>query len=731
MVAVAAIAFLAYVLLAVRRPPTYLAASTMVIKDFGLRDRVLRFLTQVGPYTPSLDTQTQMIQSKSMAQTVADTLPGYVLLYQGKLTRAQLQEAIEAYRSFKGSFGDFLLKNDYVSLAELERLKAEGLLPGPGEIRGLVTVSAEQRTGVITLEARARTPFLAALIARRYAEESVRQNRQMAQDQFSSAVAFLEKQREIYEDRLTLAEERLRQFNQRHGVVDFNQALQSAYDKLRTYEDEMERIAIESQAMEGLAPFIERRASTQPLYFEGKQVVPNPRREQLERELFSLQIQLEQLKTQYTESHPKVHNVKLRINRLQQELDTKVAPFVELPAVQENRRATFLQERVESDFIQRQFLNAKQVALQAIKNRRQEKLKTLSEKQFEYATLLREAKTSERILNNIQDMLDQMRVSEVTQPGNLDALDLPAVSPPEAQRTDLTSIETYLLSLIISLLAGVMVGVVLELLDDRVRSAHHVRRYLNLPVLGTIPKIKEEKDRLLHKIELKSPVAEAYHKVCFQLESASLDRKAKALLLTSVRSEEGKTTMVSNIGISLAREGERVLLIDGDIRRPALHRIFGLSNTVGLTSLLRGDLGQDISAAVDTCIQPTTLDRLSIITCGPLVTNPVEMLRSEQMAGIVRCARERADIVIFDSSPLAAVIDPVIIGSYLDGVILLIDTSRIHRKEALQAKTFLSNLKLPILGVILNNMQVEDEDYYYYYYYSGYGQRVKRSGRAK
>src|SRR3990172_6739244 len=177
----------------------------------------------------------------------------------------------------------------------------------------------------------------------------------------------------------------------------------------------------------------------------------------------------------------------------------------------------------------------------------------------------------------------------------------------------------------------------------------------------------------------RSPAAEAYRQLRTNIQFSSLDRPLKTLLVTSTNPEEGKSTTLANLAITIAQTGSKVLIVDCDLRRPSIHSIFGIKNNVGLTS-----------AMVDTSLanlpaQDVGIPNLSVLTSGPLPPNPSELLGSQRMQELMAKLRESADYVLFDSPPVLAVTDAAVLASKLDGVLLVINAGHTKREMAKKA----------------------------------------------
>jgi tyrosine-protein kinase Etk/Wzc len=211
-----------------------------------------------------------------------------------------------------------------------------------------------------------------------------------------------------------------------------------------------------------------------------------------------------------------------------------------------------------------------------------------------------------------------------------------------------------------------------------------------------------------------------------------VDQKLKSILITSSGPKEGKSTTAANLAIALAQAGNKVVLIDGDLRRPVVHSIFGMDKEDGLTNHFMGTLSYKKLA------RKTIIDNLSIITSGVLPPNPSELLASEKMQELLSQLQDDYDIILVDSPPIIAVTDAAILSTKVDGTILVVSSGQTNRDAIQRARDLLENVDARILGVLLNGVDLQGMygSYYYYYYYHYYynyyskpGKKHKRSRR--
>ncbi|MBI1945827.1 MAG: polysaccharide biosynthesis tyrosine autokinase [Deltaproteobacteria bacterium] len=345
---------------------------------------------------------------------------------------------------------------------------------------------------------------------------------------------------------------------------------------------------------------------------------------------------------------------------------------------------------------------------------------------LDYNRLKRERDSQAQLFDMVTSRMKEADITSALPYNNVRVLDR-ALAPKGPFRPNLT----------INLLAAIMFGVVLgialiillELLDTTVKNQLDVER-LKLPFLGLLPEIdtgagrgaeqraSEGQERDLFVLRSpRSAVAECARFIRTSLVFMSPDRPLKTVVVTSPGPEEGKTTTAVSIAITMAQTGSKTLLVDTDMRRPRLHKVFGVGSDVGLSTLLVGETG------LDATVQKTELDKLDVLVCGPPPPNPAEMLLSQHFKDLVAELGKRYDRVIFDAPPLGPVTDPAIVGALTDGVVLVLKCAKTRKDTTAAALKALADSKARVLGAILNEVDVTSKRYAgaYYAYYHKYG----------
>jgi polysaccharide biosynthesis transport protein len=336
-------------------------------------------------------------------------------------------------------------------------------------------------------------------------------------------------------------------------------------------------------------------------------------------------------------------------------------------------------------------------------------------------TSLRENLERQRSLFNT--VVDQLKQAQFI--GDFSSISSQIIEPPNAPRYPVWPQMSIVLGL--ALVAGCLIGtgaaVVADRIDQRIRSLAELRQILGLAVLGQIPQVREEQAAAMGEFGLvshtmpRSPWAEAYRAIRTNIEFLRRNQDLRVILVTSGYSGDGKSVSASNLAVSLAQAGRRILLVDGDLRKPSQHEIHGLTNNRGLTHVLRGLL------PVHRVVQRTAVENLELIVTGPEVPNPAELLTSSTFNEFLGEARRSYEIVIIDSSPLLVVTDAAIIGGSVDGVVLIARAGALRHNDAQQVVEMLRVLGTRILGTIVNRTTRDREGYGYGYGYGAYGNR--------
>jgi capsular exopolysaccharide synthesis family protein len=212
----------------------------------------------------------------------------------------------------------------------------------------------------------------------------------------------------------------------------------------------------------------------------------------------------------------------------------------------------------------------------------------------------------------------------------------------------------------------------------------------------------------------KSPVAESYRVLRTNIQFTSVDKPIKTMVVTSSGPGEGKTTTIANLAIAFAQSGSKVLLIDADLRKPRIHKVFHVPNDVGMTTIL----AQRVEYT--DCLTRSVVDNLYILASGPIPPNPSELLSSQAMKKFIDSLKNDFDIILIDAPPIGVVTDSAILSTITDGTILVVSSGQVEAEAVQRSKELLVRVNANLLGVVLNKITKENQGsaYNYYYYYT-------------
>ncbi|MGQ9458892.1 MAG: polysaccharide biosynthesis tyrosine autokinase [Anaerolineae bacterium] len=273
----------------------------------------------------------------------------------------------------------------------------------------------------------------------------------------------------------------------------------------------------------------------------------------------------------------------------------------------------------------------------------------------------------------------------------------------------------------ISLAAGLVLTFVPDLIDFTVRTPEDLDLVLNTSTLGAIGIIEygeDDEDKVEHLVTEhypRSSAAEAFRTLRTNLRFARPDQDIRSLLVTSARPGEGKSLVAANLAVAIAQEGKKVILADGDLRRPSIHKFFGLPNRAGLTNFIL-----DTEDDIDRYLQDAETENLRILTSGPLPPNPLDMVASRRADQAIQALLERCEVLIVDSPPVLTVADAMVLATKVKAAILVIQAGSTRRDVILRAYRTLQKAGVDVLGPVLNRVRLSDLGYYYSYYYYGY-----------
>lgn len=281
----------------------------------------------------------------------------------------------------------------------------------------------------------------------------------------------------------------------------------------------------------------------------------------------------------------------------------------------------------------------------------------------------------------------------------------PATVPSEPISPDV--FQNLALGLVSALLAGVLAAMVRDILDNKVRKAEDIRLLTDAAIMATVPAVRAENAvTMLDDDAAQGIQAEAYRELRTNLRFLDMQGSTRSLVVTSSVKDEGKSATSINLAAAVARSGLRVLLVDGDLRNPSIHRYLGLEGGAGLTTVLIGD------ADLEDVVQPLDPEGLFVLASGPLPPNPNELLDSARMTQFLDAATYHYDLVILDSSPLLAAADATVLARQVSGTLFVAGSGRVRRSQLIHALQKIQLVQGRLLGIVVNGVPRSDRTAY-------------------
>lgn len=362
---------------------------------------------------------------------------------------------------------------------------------------------------------------------------------------------------------------------------------------------------------------------------------------------------------------------------------------------------------------------------------------------LEHALKLNQLKRAKTVHENLHGFLlekgEEAKIKAATGTGGIRIID-----PPNWPYTPIPrgTAKNLLLGFMLGLGLGVGLAFLKEYLDHTIRTPEDITGALKLPVLGVIPFIKQNgfqhvsafrqmgengtrpvlnrngdvtrSVRLISKLKPKDPVVETYRGLRTNIQFSEVDRKYRSLLITSCRPEEGKTITAANLALAYAEVGFKTVIVDTDLRKPKLHTAFQIERMPGLLECLVGE------KSIHEIMYPVKNSTLKVIPAGKIPPNPTQVLSSQKMHSFIKTLEHENDIVIFDSPPLTAVTDPILVSKQVDGVVLVVRFEVTDLTVAQNSLEILNKARANVVGVVLNSTEFTKGYGYYHQYYNYY-----------
>ncbi|MEQ1895769.1 MAG: polysaccharide biosynthesis tyrosine autokinase [Vicinamibacterales bacterium] len=554
---------------------------------------------------------------------------------------------------------------------------------------GGLSVEPVRNTVLVNLTYRSPDPAYATQTVNALAKEYIQQSIELRFRSSKVANDFLGKQLEEQRTRVEQSERALQQYleNNRAVAVDDKQnvTVQRLAD-LNGAVTQAKMTRIEKEAAVNQVTSLRRSRGALDAF---PAILGNSFIQQLKTEVAELQKQQAQLTERYGERHPEMIRATTQLRTAEAKLQAEIDKVV---------------ESVRSDFVVAQARERSLV--EALETQKNEAL-NLNRQGIEYAVLQREALSARQLYDNLLQRTNESGVSGEFKGTNIQIVDEAEVPRSPVLPNTVRDLQNALLAgLVVAL--GLVFGV--ERLDSRIKSPEDLRR-LGLAFLGMVPAVSQKGEAgagtLLGNAGVPAAFEEAMRSVRTAVVFSSPDDSLKTLVVTSTGPHEGKTLVASNLGVALAQTGQRTLIIDGDMRRPRVHAVFGVPQEPGLSNVLVGN------AALPVALHATGIPNLTVMAAGHLPPNPAELLGSAQYDQLISELKQHFDWIVVDAPPVMAVTDAAVLAHGSGGVVFVIGADMTSRQSAEAAVEQLTSAKARFVGAILNRVNIKRHSYYY------------------
>ncbi len=580
-------------------------------------------------------------------------------------------------------------------------------------LQGQISAVQEGYTNIIEIEATDSDPYLArdmantlAIVYQKY--DSDRKNQQAVKHR-----SFVQIQRDSARPLLEEAEEAVKRYREKTNLISLSSQTGVVLSAITEADRAVQRFDQNLRDIGAMLGEISKNEVLSESALKGaSRSLVGEVFMRLNGQLSNLQLQRDGLLVKYTEGHPVVKELQAKIDQLNRHLVT------ELRQRQEVIQRSLVNERSHLEKLRAEYneLPSKGLVLSRLERAvdMHQEIVTILEEQYQTA-LIREA-------DRVQDVAILQAAITPSQPIN-----------------PMPMIRRGVIGIMLGLILGVVFAVVAETLDTSIGTIEDVQEYTGTQVVGLIPyinvedvrsslerrggKVEDErtvqrKAQLVAYFDPQSTLAESYRILRTNIDFVTVEKGAKCLMITSSTNQEGKSTTAANLAMSIAQFGQRVLLVDGDLRRPTLNRLFGLEREPGLTEVIIGNFGwRDVVRTVTDIVtggmgmkdvfQTQGISNLNIITSGAIPPNSAELLNSEPMAQFLAEAREAYDVVLVDSPPVLQVTDSSILGRRCDGVLVVYKAGDVPRTALKRSTSLLNSMHVDLLGVILNGIRAD------------------------
>ena len=598
------------------------------------------------------------------------------------------------------------------------------------EFKARLSIDPVRRSRLVQISFESQDPKVAAQVVNALADNYIQENLESRWQAAQKASEWLSQQLQTFKAKLEQSEDDLQEYAQKNGLLfletEKGDTENIVNERLRQLQDELTKAQAERYAKESIYRLTEAGDDSA---LPG--VVDNKLMQELTARLAELERQKAALAPTFTSDYPKVKEIQSQIDEVQRRLN------------EERKRAT---QGIVDDYLA---ATRRENLVREAFDQQQAQANQVAERTVQYNILKREVDTNKQLYEGLLQRLKEAGVSAGMNASNIRVVD---AAVPTTRPVRPRTILNLGLALLLGLGSGIGMAFLQEHLDNTLKNSDDVERVLRMPTLALIPSREslEQGNAIVHGLPQEGPsrvdgigkraplekrlaktwiridgegnqhsaLSEAFRGLRTSVLLSAAGRPPRSLTFVSAEPGEGKTTVAGNLSISLAQLGKRVLLIDGDMRRPCVHKLFHIEDrSGGLVTFLTGEDGWRH------LVRPTGVTDLDCLICGPVPPNPSELLSSDRMQRLIIEALSEYQFVLIDAPPLLNVTDGRILATMVDGAILVVRGGFTPEELAQQAQFYVRDVGARLIGAVLNDVDIRRDGYYQgYYHYGSHGE---------
>lgn len=682
----------------IKATPVYTATSKLMIER-NASDPLKEYRYNMPQDPEFLETQFQIITSANVSKKVVEILnltQTYDQYFDSK--KSYLRQSISAVKGYIKKIRDSFRSADNIRQAEpvsLEDIIAQ-------DIAGSVEVRPVRNSRIVGLSFSSPNPVFSSMVANTFAKAYKETILEMRMDSENQTREWMGKKADEERGKLEKSEKILQEYLKSRDIITIENKATLVPERLAALNAELGKAETRENEIRAVYDKIKQ------LGLDGAESVPdiiiNPTYKILKEEIIKAEQNIMELSNKFGDRHPSMIKARADLRILVERKNEEV------------RRGI---RTIENNY---EISRSNVAGIRESLERTKLEASDLNEKFIQYNILKRDVETNRQLYDALVSKMKEKQITEQSQGVEIFVVD-PAKVPDKKSKPDF--MKNMLLSIVLGLFGGTGIAFFLEYLDDRVKTSEDVEEITGVPVLGSISQF-QGKDISIEGVTIREPnsiISEGYRTIRASLMLSHADSPPKSILVTSMAPDEGKTSTVYNLAVSLAQNDKKVIIVDCDLRRPSIHRVVDFPNVSGLSGYLSGT-----SELLE--IQKGHFSGLDILASGPVPPNPSELLGSQRFTRLIAYLTSKYDYVLIDSPPILAVSDTLIISRQVEGTILIARSGKTRYDALVKGIKRLNDVNSKLLGIVVNavNLKIHGYDYSaggYYYYSSDTEEAVK------